>query len=145
MVSCWLGFENNSRRVPNRKAAWHRCAVVGLAANNRAAFDVDREMEQAAVGGRVGWEEADGEVVEGAPVVDLAFFTARTPIPAATTKTMAPTITTDDETPCFPTGAGALEAEAAGWEAGVVARLSKGDSGRVISCKHTGQATRLPN
>jgi hypothetical protein len=102
-------------------------------------------MGRAADGRMVGWEEAEREVAEGARVVDLAFFTAHTPIPAAKTKTTAPTITADDETPCFPTGAGALGAVAAAWEAGVVARLSTGYSGRVISCKHTGQATRLPN
>jgi hypothetical protein len=65
----------------------------------RTAFDVDNEVGGTADGGRVVWEEADGETAEGTRVVDLAVFTAQMPLPAAKTKPTPPIFTADDETP----------------------------------------------
>jgi len=62
----------------------------------------------------VGCKVADAKKDEGARVVDLAVFRAHMPIPAAKTKTTPPAFTADDQTPCFPTGAGNLGADAAG-------------------------------
>jgi hypothetical protein len=74
------------------------------------------------------------------PDLDGPPFSIQMPTPAAKARTPAPATTAKTGNPPFRVGSDPV-CDPTDWE---VAGVSAGASGMVISCKHKGQATRLP-
>ena len=117
-------------------------AVVNLATGVAMVTSVVWGVAAAPIVAATGVGVTTGEAMAAgeAPALDDPLFSIHTPTPATTARTPAPATTAKTGKAPFRAGA---EPGCDGTDCDEAA-VSAGASGIVISCKHKGQATRLP-
>jgi len=112
--------------------------ATGVAMVTRVVWGLAATLTVATTG--VGVTPGEAMATGEAPALDDPLFSIHIPTPAATARTPAPATTAKTGKAPFRAGP---EPGCEGTDCDV-AGVSAGASGMVISCKHKGQATRLP-